>query len=185
MYETITLAGGCFWCTEAVFQCVDGVLQLQSGYANGQVDEPSYEQVCSGATGHAECVQVQFDPHRIALAEVLAIFFATHDPTTLNQQGHDQGTQYRSAIYWHSEAQEAVVRNYVGNLVAGKVFGEAPIVTELAALHAFWPAEPEHRSYYINHPQQAYCAVVIGPKLDKLRLTLARYLKKDAGAVYL
>ena len=176
-FETIVLAGGCFWCTEAVFLRVAGVLQVQSGYANGEVAYPSYEQVCSGDTGHAECVRLQFDRNRIALTEILAIFFATHDPTTLNRQGHDLGTQYRSAIFWHNDEQQETVLRFVAELVAHKVYGDAPIVTELAPLSGFWPAEVEHHRYYSRHAEQAYCTVVIRPKLDKLRLTLARYLK--------
>lgn len=174
----IVLAGGCFWCTEAVFSRVEGVLAVKSGYANGHVDHPTYEQVCSGRTGHAECVQVDHDPGRIALADLLAVFFATHDPTTPDRQGHDVGPQYRSGVYWTDEAQAATVRAFVAELAANQAYGGAPIVTELAPLAAFWPAEPEHDAYFERHPHQGYCAVVIAPKVEKLQRSLARYLRK-------
>lgn len=172
--ETITLAGGCFWCLEAVFTRVDGVLAVQSGYANGHVDDPSYRAVCTGATGHAEVVQLRFDAERIALADVLRIFFGIHDPTTLNRQGADEGTQYRSGIYWQAPGQEAVAREVMAELAAA---GVAPIVTELAPLRAFWPAEAEHHRYYERHPEAGYCAYVIRPKVEKLERAFSRYLK--------
>lgn len=175
--QEIVLAGGCFWCTEAVFDRVEGVLDVQSGYANGHVDHPSYEQVCSGRTGHAEAVRVTFDPVRIGLEDVLTIFFATHDPTTLNRQGHDVGTQYRSGVYWTQETQAGVVRRVVDELTATAAF-DAPIVTELAPLSSFWQAEPEHDAYFERHPYQGYCMAVIGPKVDKFQRAMARYLRK-------
>lgn len=167
-HETITLAGGCFWCLEAVYQLVDGVLAVESGYCNGEVRDPSYEQVCGGDTGHAEVVQVRFDPARITLAEILEIFFHIHDPTTRDRQGNDVGTQYRSGIYWHEPAQEAVVR---------KVHAQAQeahrgrVVTELAPRSNYWRAEDSHQQYFANHPQQGYCAFVVAPKVEKFRRT--------------
>ncbi len=174
--ETLVLAGGCFWCTEAIFQRVRGVLEVQSGYCNGHVPQPSYEQVCTGTTGHAEAVRVTFDAAQIGVREILQIFFATHDPTTPNRQGNDVGPQYRSGIYYelpeHCEAARALIRE----LEAQRVFG-APIVTEVQPLEHFWSAEDYHRDYFSRHPQQGYCAFVIAPKLEKFRKTFARYLK--------
>ena len=164
--ETITLAGGCFWCVEAVFVQVLGVVDVQSGYSNGHASAPTYEAVCSGRTGHAEVVRVRFDPRRVTLADLLELFFATHDPTTLNRQGADVGTQYRSAIYFDDDAQRPVierVRAAVDHELGGRV------VTEVAALDNFSVAESYHQRYYANHPDEGYCAAVIGPKLDMLR----------------
>lgn len=166
--ETITLGGGCFWCLEAVYELVDGVLAVESGYSNGHVVDPSYEQVCSGRTGHAEVVRVQFDPARLTLAEVLAIFFAIHDPTTPDRQGHDVGPQYRSAIYWHAPEQEAVVRAIVAQADAELGGG---VVTELAPVANYWRAEDYHQHYFASHPGQGYCAFVVAPKVDKFRRT--------------
>ncbi|WP_024540063.1 peptide-methionine (S)-S-oxide reductase MsrA [Comamonas badia] len=175
--ETITLAGGCFWCTEAVFEEVRGVTRLTSGYANGQVRHaPSYEEVCSGTTGCAEVIQLQFDPAQISLRQVLEIFFATHDPTQLNRQGNDVGTQYRSGVYYGDPAQGELARALVQELAAEGGFG-APIVTEIEPLAQFWPAEGYHQRYYSSHPQQGYCAYVISPKVQKLRKTFAQHLK--------
>lgn len=176
--ETITLAGGCFWCTEAVFARVRGVVDVQSGYANGHVPAPTYEQVCTGSTGHAEAVRVRFDPAQISLRELLEIFFATHDPTTLNRQGHDVGPQYRSGIYTTHPEHEAVARALLHELQEGGHWG-APIVTELQALTAWWPAEDYHTDYFAQHPHQGYCAAVIAPKVEKFRATFARLLKND------
>lgn len=174
--ETITLAGGCFWCTEAVFQRVRGVVAVQSGYCNGHAPQPSYEQVCTGTSGHAEAVRVTFDTAQINVRDILQIFFATHDPTTPNRQGNDVGPQYRSGIYYerpeHGEAARALVRE----LEAQRVFA-APIVTEVEPMTVFWPAEDYHRDYFARHPQQGYCAFVIAPKLEKFRKAFARYLK--------
>jgi peptide-methionine (S)-S-oxide reductase len=164
--ETITLAGGCFWCVEAVFEQVRGVIDVQSGYANGQAIEPSYEQVCTGKTGHAEVVRVRFDPELLPLADVLAIFFATHDPTALNRQGNDVGTQYRSGIYWHDESQLPVierVRAEADAALGGKV------VTEVKKIDNYSAAEAYHQHYFAQHPTQGYCAAVIGPKVEKFR----------------
>lgn len=163
--ERITLGGGCFWCVEAVFELVDGVLKVESGYCNGHLERPSYEQVCEGHTGHAEVVRVDFDPGRITLREVLEIFFAVHDPTTLNRQGNDVGPQYRSAIFWHDEAQRAVIDAVRAEAEAA--FGG--VVTEVAAERNYWPAEAYHQHYFANHPGQGYCAFVVAPKVEKFR----------------
>ena len=172
--ETITLAGGCFWCVEAVFEQVRGVIDVQSGYSNGDAIRPSYEQVCTGDTGHAEVVRVRFDPTELPLADVLAIFFATHDPTSLNRQGNDVGTQYRSGIYWDDESQLPVidrVRAEADEALGGRV------VTEVAAVRNYWPAEDYHQHYFAQHPTQGYCAAVIGPKVEKFRKVFKERLK--------
>jgi len=168
--ETITLGGGCFWCLEAVYEQVDGVLAVESGYSNGHAERPSYEQVCTGTTGHAEVVRVTFDPQRITLREILGIFFAIHDPTTLNRQGHDVGPQYRSGIYVHDAAQEAVAREVLAEVNAAH---GGRVVTELQPVANYWRAEEYHQHYYARHPQQGYCAFVIAPKLDKFRRSFA------------
>lgn len=164
--ESITLGGGCFWCLEAVFERVDGVTAVESGYCNGHVPNPSYEQVCTGTTGHAEVVRVDFDPARIALREILEIFFHIHDPTSLNRQGHDIGTQYRSGIYFHDAAQEAEVRAVVAE--ANAALG-GRVVTEVARLANYTRAEGYHQHYFVNHPEQGYCAIVVAPKVEKFR----------------
>jgi len=164
--ETITLAGGCFWCVEAVFEQVRGVVDVQSGYSNGHAPTPTYEQVCTGETGHAEVVRVRFDPALLPLADVLAIFFATHDPTTPNRQGNDVGTQYRSGIYWHDEAQKPVIERVLAE--ANAALG-GRVVTEVAAVANYSPAEAYHQHYFAQHPNQGYCAAVIGPKVEKFR----------------
>ena len=172
--QTITLAGGCFWCLEAVYELVDGVQSVESGYANGHVASPSYEQVCGGDTGHAEVVQLRFDADRISLREVLEIFFSIHDPTTRNRQGNDVGTQYRSGIYWSDPAHEAVAREVWAE--ADRALG-GRVVTELQPLAAYWPAEDYHQHYFANHPQQGYCAAVVGPKVEKFRRTFKSRLR--------
>lgn len=174
--ETIYLAGGCFWCTEAVFARVRGVQGVVSGYANGQVPHPTYEQVCSGTTGHAECIEVNFDPQVLPLDVLLQIFFATHDPTTLNRQGNDVGTQYRSAIFVTSGSQQTAVRQFVQQLGQSGQIG-APIVTEIAPLEKFWPAEAYHQEYFDNNARQPYCQFVVAPKVDKLETRFADWLK--------
>jgi len=173
--ETITLGGGCFWCLEAVYEQVDGVLSVQSGYSNGHLREPSYEQVCEGNTGHAEVVNVQFDADKVSLREVLEIFFSIHDPTTLNRQGNDVGSQYRSGIYWHDEAQRAVAQSVTDEANAEL---KGRVVTELAALDNYWPAEAYHQHYFERNPSQGYCAFVVGPKVAKFRKTFAARLRK-------
>ncbi len=170
MSEQITLAGGCFWCTESVFIRVPGVLKSVSGYANGTKEHPTYEQVCTGTTGHAEVVQLTFDPEVISLKSLLELFFKAHDPTTLNRQGNDTGTQYRSGIYWTTEAQKAVADE--AKRSAQTKF-DSPIVTEVLPLKAFYPAEDYHQDYFNKNPNQAYCRAVIPPKLKKLGLAFA------------
>jgi len=166
--QAITLGGGCFWCTEAVFELVDGVSAVESGYCNGHVLNPSYAQVCEGNTGHVEVVRVSFDADRISLREVLEIFFTIHDPTTLNRQGNDAGTQYRSGIYLHDAAQEAVAREV---LAEANLANKGRVVTELKMLDNYSRAEDYHQHYFANHPGQGYCAVVVAPKVEKFRRT--------------
>ncbi len=168
--EMITLGGGCFWCTEAVYEHVDGVTAVESGYCNGRVAKPTYEQVCSGATGCVEVIRVAFDADRISLREVLEIFFVIHDPTTPNRQGNDVGTQYRSGIYFHEAAQQAVAREVMDEVNA-KVGGR--LVTELLPLADYSRAEDYHQHYYANNPHQGYCAMVAAPKIEKFRKTFA------------
>jgi peptide-methionine (S)-S-oxide reductase len=166
--ETITLGGGCFWCTEAVYEQVDGVTAVESGYSNGQAERPTYEQVCSGGTGCVEVVQVQFDTTRISLREVLEIFFTIHDPTTLNRQGNDAGTQYRSGIYFHSPGQEQVAREVIAQANEAH---RGRVVTELQPVARYWKAEDYHQHYFARNPNQGYCAFVVGPKVEKFRKT--------------
>ena len=166
--EVITLGGGCFWCTEAVFLDVEGISRVEPGYAGGHVDNPSYDAVCAGDTGHAEVVQVSFDPRRISLADIFAIFFTIHDPTTLNRQGHDVGTQYRSVIFYHDAAQAAAARQFIDTLASDQVFRD-PIVTEVAPLTGYFAAEVYHHRYFEQHPSQGYCTMVVAPKLAKFR----------------
>jgi peptide-methionine (S)-S-oxide reductase len=166
--EVATLAGGCFWCLEAVFQQLKGVEQVESGYAGGTVPNPSYEAVCTGTTGHAEVVQVTFDPDVISFRELLEVFFTIHDPTTLNRQGGDVGTQYRSAIFYHTPEQQQATEQVIAEL-AGQKLWDDPIVTEVTPLTTFYPAEEYHRDYYRRNPDQGYCRVVIAPKVAKAR----------------
>jgi peptide-methionine (S)-S-oxide reductase len=163
-----TLAGGCFWCLEAVFLELRGVTTVVSGYAGGRRDHPTYEQVCAGVTGHAEVVQIGFDPSLISFRDLLDIFFTIHDPTTLNRQGNDAGTQYRSAIFFHTADQEREAVEAIRALTAAGVWDD-PIVTEVAPLTRFWPAEPYHQNYFANHPENPYCSVVVAPKVAKAR----------------
>jgi peptide-methionine (S)-S-oxide reductase len=174
--QTITLGGGCFWCTEAVYVQVRGVLDVESGYCNGQLENPSYEQVCGGDTGHNEVVRLSFDPAQIKLRQILGIFFAIHDPTTLNRQGNDAGTQYRSGIYFSTPEQEQVAKDLIRELSQAALF-DAPIVTEVLPLANYWPAEDYHQDYYEKHPNQGYCAFVVGPKVAKFRKGFAELLK--------
>ena len=177
--QTITLGGGCFWCTEAVFDRVRGVTDVQSGYSNGQTVKPSYEQVCTGKTGHNEVVRITFDPQVIGLQEILQIFFATHDPTTLNRQGNDVGTQYRSGIYFHPSEQQQVARQLLDSMERDGMFN-APITTELQPVSNFSAAEGYHDDYYARNPHQGYCSAVVGPKVDKFRKTFVQFLKPGA-----
>jgi len=172
----ITLGGGCFWCTEAVFVRVRGVVDVQSGYSNGHVERPSYEQVCTGTTGHNEVVRLTYDPAQVGLRQLLEIFFTIHDPTTLNRQGNDVGTQYRSAIYFSTPEQKLEAELLIAELEQAAVF-HGPIVTEVLPLANYWPAEDYHQDYFEQHPNQGYCAFVVTPKVAKLRQTFAACLK--------
>ena len=174
--QTITLGGGCFWCTEAVFVKVRGVTDVESGYSNGHVLRPSYEQVCGGDTGHNEVVKLVFDPAQISLREILEIFFVIHDPTTLNRQGNDAGTQYRSGIYFSTPEQGEIATNMLADMTQAKVFGR-PIVTEVLALSNYWPAEDYHQDFFERNPFQGYCVAVAAPKVEKFRKTFARLVK--------
>ena len=176
MSETATIAGGCFWCGEAVFQELKGVERVVSGYLGGTVKNPTYEQVCSGRTGHAEAIAVTFDPAQITYRRLLEFFFAFHDPTTKNRQGADSGTQYRSTIFPHSEDQRATADAVIKDLTDTKVFLD-PIVTTIEPAATFYPAEPYHTDYYRRNPDQPYCTFNISPKITKLRQTYASYLK--------
>ena len=177
--EVATLAGGCFWCLEAAFQDLKGVERVQSGYAGGRVANPSYEQVCTGTTGHAEVVQITFDPEVVSFDDLLHVFFTIHDPTTLNQQGVDVGTQYRSAIFYHTPDQKAAAERVMAELQSEHVWDD-PIVTELKPLEAFYPAEEYHRDYYRRNPTQGYCSAVIAPKVAKVRKLFLDKLKQPA-----
>jgi len=179
--ELATFGGGCFWCLEAVFERLEGVSKVESGYAGGTKDNPSYEDVCTGRTGHAEVVQVTFDPEVISYRDLLELFFAFHDPTTLNRQGPDQGTQYRSAIFTSSPEQQATVDQLIRALTDADVFGD-PIVTEVAPLTKFYPAEDYHQGYFRNNPNQPYCRAMVAPKVAKLRSKYAERLKKETAA---
>jgi peptide-methionine (S)-S-oxide reductase len=172
--QTITLGGGCFWCTEAVYEQVDGVLAVESGYSNGHVRNPSYAQVCEGDTGHNEVVKLSFDADRISLRELLEIFFVIHDPTTLNRQGNDVGTQYRSGIYLHDPAQEPVVREVLAQV---NELNRGRVVTEVMPVDNYWRAEDYHQHYFANHPGQGYCAMVVAPKVEKFRRTFRERVK--------
>lgn len=175
--ELATLAGGCFWCLEAVYLELRGVLKVESGYSGGHVTNPSYRAVCDGTTGHAEVVQLTFDPQQVSYADLLAVFFAIHDPTTLNRQGADVGTQYRSAIYYHSPEQKASAEQTIAELTRQKLFAQ-PIVTEVAPFEEFYVAEAYHQNYFNRNPYQGYCMAVISPKVGKFRAKFLDKLKK-------
>ena len=166
--EVATLGGGCFWCTEAIFDQLKGVEKVESGYSGGKVPDPSYEDVCTGSTGHAESIQITFNPKQISFKDILHIFFTTHDPTTLNRQGADVGTQYRSAVFYHDPEQESAAKEVIKEINAEKVW-KKPIVTEVVPFKAFYKAEDYHQEYFKNNARQPYCQVVIAPKLVKLR----------------
>ena len=174
--EVVVLGGGCFWCTEAVFLRLNGVIQVNSGYAGGIVVQPSYEAICTGRTGHAEVIQVIFDPTKISLSELLAVFWATHDPTTLNRQGADTGPQYRSAIFYLTEEQEKLAREMIEKLNQSKQFSD-PILTEITAFSNFYPAEKYHQNYYTLNEGQPYCQYVVRPKVEKLQRLFEDKLK--------
>jgi peptide-methionine (S)-S-oxide reductase len=175
--ETATFAGGCFWCSEAIFQNLQGVLSVVSGYTGGSVENPTYEQVCSGTTGHAEAIQITYDPAKISYKELLEVFWKTHDPTTLNRQGNDTGTQYRSAIFYHSDRQRLTAEAYKKELGAAKIWA-GPIVTEIVVFKKFYKAEEYHQNYYRQNAGQPYCRFVITPKVEKFRKVFEKKLIK-------
>jgi peptide-methionine (S)-S-oxide reductase len=175
--EIATLAGGCFWCLEAVFDELKGVESVESGYSGGHVQKPSYAQVCNGDTGHAEVVQITFDPQLLSLRDLLTVFFTVHDPTTLNRQGNDVGTQYRSAIFYHNEEQKKIAEAVIQEIGAEKIWDD-PIVTEVKPFDQFYVAEDYHQEYYKNNSFQPYCRIVIAPKVAKIRRKFAERLKK-------
>ncbi|MGD1328001.1 peptide-methionine (S)-S-oxide reductase MsrA [Pandoraea pnomenusa] len=177
--EIAVLGAGCFWCLEACYQQLDGVTSVVSGYEGGKVDNPTYEQVCEGETGHAEVVQLTYDPDVVSFEELLVVFFQIHDPTTLNRQGNDIGTQYRSAIFYHDEAQKTAAEHLIAELMAEMTYPH-PIVTQVVPAQTFWPAEAYHQNYFRQHPDQGYCAYVVAPKLKKFREKFARRLKPAA-----
>jgi len=166
--EVVTLGGGCFWCLEAVYNQMDGVESAISGYMGGRQPKPSYREVCGGNTGHIEVVQLTFDPEITSFREILEVFFAIHDPTTLDRQGNDVGEQYKSVVFYHSDAQRQAVQDFIRELTDEKVFPQ-PIVTELRAAETFWPAEDYHQDYFKNNPEQPYCSFVVAPKVAKFR----------------
>ena len=174
--ETVTLGGGCFWCVEAVFDVVKGVESVVSGYAGGTVEKPTYEQICTGRTGHAEVCQIKFDPSVVSYEKLLEIFWKTHDPTTLNRQGNDSGTQYRSVIYYHTAAQKAAAEELRKKLDKSGAYA-APIVTHIAAAPTFYVAEKYHQDYFAKNPTQGYCRAIISPKMDKFKKVFADQLK--------
>ena len=176
--QTATLAGGCFWCLEAVFDEVKGVHSVESGYAGGHMDNPSYRKVCNGNTGHAEVVQVHFDPNVVSYRDLLNVFFAIHDPTTMNRQGADMGTQYRSAIFHHNDEQKMIAEELIKDLNAQKIW-DKPIVTEVAKLDKFYMAEDYHQKYSARTPSQPYCQAVVAPKVSKFRKHFLEMLKKQ------
>lgn len=175
--ETATLAAGCFWCVEAVFDDLKGVEDVVSGYSGGHVENPTYREVCDGTTGHAEVIQIRFDPDVISFKEILQVFFSVHDPTTLNRQGYDTGTQYRSAIFYHSDEQKRVAEETIAEVNAEKIY-DAPIVTEVTPFDKFYIAENYHQEYFANNPSAPYCAAVVAPKVAKFRQKFVSKLKK-------
>ena len=175
--ETSTLAAGCFWCVEAIFDDLKGVEDVVSGYSGGHTDNPTYQQVCSERTGHAEVIQIRFDPSELSFKELLQVFFTVHDPTTLNRQGGDVGSSYRSAIFYHSDAQKRVAEETIAEFNADGIY-DNPIVTEVAAFDKFWPAEDYHQEYFSNNPSQPYCSAVVAPKVAKFRQKFVTRLKK-------
>jgi peptide-methionine (S)-S-oxide reductase len=178
--EIATLGGGCFWCLEAVFKELRGVTEVMSGYAGGNVPNPSYKQVCTGTTGHVEVVQVRFDPAELSYADLLRVFFTIHDPTTKDRQGNDIGPQYRSIILTHSDAQATIARDVIQEITQSKIWPRS-LVTEIAPLKAFYPAEEEHYDYFARNPWTGYCQVVVAPKVVKFRKQFADRLKREAA----
>lgn len=177
--EFATLAGGCFWCLEAVYEDLEGVVDVESGYAGGHVARPTYQQVCRGDTGHAEVVRLEFDPNRISYREILEVFFAIHDPTQLNRQGNDIGTQYRSAIFYHSDEQRRIAEDIVREIAPHY---DAEIVTQIVPASNYFRAEDDHQEYFRHNPAQGYCMFVVAPKVEKFRRTFAAKRKKTSGS---
>ena len=175
--QVATFGSGCFWCTEAIFERVNGVVKVESGYSGGTVENPTYQEVCTGTTGHAEVTQITYDPSVISFDELLEIFWKTHDPTTLNKQGNDVGTQYRSVIFYHNEEQKELAEKYKSELDKSGAW-DNPIVTEISPFTNFYPAEGYHQDYYENNPNQGYCAFVIAPKVEKFEKVFKNKLKK-------
>jgi methionine-S-sulfoxide reductase len=175
--DTVTFGGGCFWCTEAIYSAIKGVIKVEPGYSGGHSPSPTYKQVCSGATGHAEVIQVVFDPSQVSLKTLLGVFFKTHDPTTLNRQGADIGTQYRSIILYRSMEQEALAREVLSAMAEAGIY-DAPIVTELKEFEVFYRAEEEHLNYFQRNPNQGYCQMVVQPKVEKFYKLFPDLLKK-------
>jgi len=175
--EKATLGGGCFWCTEAVYLELKGVVDVKPGYSGGHVKDPTYKEVCTGTTGHAEAVQITYDPEKVTYSQILEVFFATHDPTTLNRQGNDVGTQYRSVIFYHNQQQKETAEKVIRSLEEGNVY-DRPIVTEIAPFDTFYVAEDYHLNYYARNKSQGYCQYIIAPKLDKFRKVFKDQLKK-------
>jgi peptide-methionine (S)-S-oxide reductase len=176
--ETATLAAGCFWCVEAVFDDLKGVEDVVSGYSGGHKENPTYQEVCSETTGHAEVVQIKFDPELISFKEILQVFFSVHDPTTLNRQGNDIGTSYRSAIFYHNDEQKRIAEEVIKEVTEEAVYDD-PIVTEITAFDKFYPAEGYHQEYFANNPNQPYCAAVVAPKVAKFRQKYVSRLKRQ------
>jgi peptide-methionine (S)-S-oxide reductase len=175
--EVATLAGGCFWCIEVIYDELTGVSDVMSGYVGGKTANPTYRDVCSGSTGHAEVIQVTFDPKVVSYREILDVFFTVHDPTTLNRQGNDVGTQYRSAVFYHSEEQRRIATETIAEFNREKIW-DRPIVTEVTAAQTFYPAEDYHQQYYVNNPGQGYCQIIIAPKVAKFRQKFLSKLKR-------
>jgi len=180
--ETATLAAGCFWCVEAVFDDLQGVSDVVSGYSGGHTENPTYREVCSETTGHAEVVNVEFDPSVISYADILRVFFAVHDPTTLNRQGNDVGTSYRSAIFYHTDEQKQTAEEIIKEVNEAGIY-DNPIVTEVKAFDKFYPAEDYHQEYFANNPTQPYCAAVVAPKVAKFRKQFVSRLKKQSASM--
>lgn len=176
MIEQITLGSGCFWCTEAIFERIKGVESAVSGYSGGKTKNPFYKEVCAGTTGHAEVVQVSFNPNEVSLVEILEVFWKTHDPTTLNRQGNDVGTQYRSVVFYHSEEQRSTAQQIKDRLDQSSIW-ENPIVTEITPLEKFWPAEDYHQAYFEANGSQPYCQFVVAPKVDKFKKVFENLIK--------
>ncbi|MBN1567675.1 MAG: peptide-methionine (S)-S-oxide reductase MsrA [Acidobacteria bacterium] len=177
-FKLATFGSGCFWCTEAIFERLDGVEKAVSGYSGGHVENPTYEQVCTGTTGHAESIQITYDPSKVSYDALLEVFWKTHDPTTKNRQGNDIGPQYRSVIFYHDAEQKKLAESYKSKLDAERIWNR-PIITEIVPFTRFWPAEDYHQNYYDNNPSKSYCSVVITPKIEKFRKIFKDRLKKQ------